>query len=141
MTNVFKNLKHSNAVCGEGGCFYIRWTKMVSFYFFVGEKGAAVRAQHPTPVFFPGESPGQRGLVGYSPWRRKESDMTERLSTRSSGSHAAGIPASPVSGPRMQRIGSLDFDLAPYPSSSGQPFPTRAPGCRWTTLGQGRFWY
>ena len=24
---------------------------------------------------------GQKGLVGYSPWRRKESDMTERLST------------------------------------------------------------
>ena len=24
---------------------------------------------------------GQRGLVGYSPWGRKESDMTERLST------------------------------------------------------------
>ena len=24
---------------------------------------------------------GQRSLVGYSPWGRKESDMTERLST------------------------------------------------------------
>ena len=24
--------------------------------------------------------PGQRSLVGYSPWRRKESDMTEQLS-------------------------------------------------------------
>ena len=24
---------------------------------------------------------GQRSLAGYSPWRRKESDMTERLST------------------------------------------------------------
>ena len=26
----------------------------------------------------PGESHGQRGLVGCSPWGRKESDMTER---------------------------------------------------------------
>ena len=26
---------------------------------------------------------GQRSLAGYSPWGRKESDMTERLSTRS----------------------------------------------------------
>ena len=26
-----------------------------------------------------GESHGQRSLVGYSPWGRKESDMTERL--------------------------------------------------------------
>ena len=27
----------------------------------------------------PGESHGQRSLVGYSPWNRRESDMTERL--------------------------------------------------------------
>ena len=30
-----------------------------------------------SPVFLPGESHGQRSLVGYSPWGRKESDMTE----------------------------------------------------------------
>ena len=29
------------------------------------------------PVFLPGESHGQRSLVGYSPWGHKESDMTE----------------------------------------------------------------
>ena len=32
------------------------------------------RAWHPTPVFLPGGSRGQRSLVGYS---HKESDMTE----------------------------------------------------------------
>ena len=32
-----------------------------------------------TPVFFPGESHGQRSLMGYSPWDHKESDTTERL--------------------------------------------------------------
>ena len=32
----------------------------------------------PTPVFLPGKSHGQRGLVGYSPWACKESDMTEQ---------------------------------------------------------------
>ena len=37
------------------------------------------REQQPTPVFMPGESHGQRSLVGYSPWGFKESDMTERL--------------------------------------------------------------
>ena len=31
----------------------------------------------PTPVFLPGETHGQRNLEGYSPWGRKESDMTE----------------------------------------------------------------
>ena len=34
----------------------------------------------PTPVFWPGESHGQRILAGYGPWGRKELDMTERLS-------------------------------------------------------------
>ena len=33
----------------------------------------------PTPVFLPGEFHGQRSQAGYSPWGRKESDKTERL--------------------------------------------------------------
>ena len=40
---------------------------------------SARRKWQPTPVFLPGESHGGRSLVGYSPWGRKESDMTERL--------------------------------------------------------------
>ena len=32
-----------------------------------------------TPVFLPGKSHGLRSLVGYNPWGRKESNMTERL--------------------------------------------------------------
>jgi len=39
------------------------------------------RAWQPTPVFLPGEFHGQRSLAGYSPWGRKELDMTEQLST------------------------------------------------------------
>ena len=35
------------------------------------------REWQPTPVFLPGESHGQRSLVGYSPWGPKESDTTE----------------------------------------------------------------
>ena len=35
------------------------------------------RAQQPTPVFLPGESHGQRSLVGYSPWGDRESDTIE----------------------------------------------------------------
>jgi len=38
------------------------------------------RKWQPTPVFLPGESHGQRSLVGYSPWGRTGSDMAERLS-------------------------------------------------------------
>ena len=32
----------------------------------------------PLPVFLPGELHGQKSLVGYSPWGRKEPDMTEQ---------------------------------------------------------------
>ena len=39
------------------------------------------RAWQPNPVSLPGESHGQRILVGCSLWGRKESDMTERVST------------------------------------------------------------
>ena len=37
------------------------------------------RKWQPTPVFLPGKSHGWRNLVGYSPWGRKELDMTEQL--------------------------------------------------------------
>ena len=37
------------------------------------------RAWQPTSVFLPGEFHGQRSLVCYSPWGRKESDITDRL--------------------------------------------------------------
>ena len=34
------------------------------------------RKWQPTPVFLSGESHGQSGLAGYSPWACKESDTT-----------------------------------------------------------------
>ena len=45
------------------------------------------RKWQPTPVFLPGESHGQRSLVGYSPWGCKESDTTEQLNNRSIHGH------------------------------------------------------
>ena len=42
-----------------------------------------------TPELLPGKSHGQRSLIGYTPWSRKESDMTERLhSLKSPRRHA-----------------------------------------------------
>ena len=37
--------------------------------------------EEPTAVFLLEKFHGQRSLAGYSPWGRKESDMTETLST------------------------------------------------------------
>ena len=39
----------------------------------------------PTPQFLPGESHGQRSLVSYSPWCRKESDTTEATNRGTTG--------------------------------------------------------
>ena len=38
-----------------------------------------------TPALLPGKSYGRRSLIGYSPWGRKESDMTEQLHFTSLG--------------------------------------------------------
>ena len=43
----------------------------------LGQEDFLKQAWQPPPVFFPGESHGQRSLVGYSPQGRKELDMTE----------------------------------------------------------------
>ena len=40
------------------------------------------RAWQPIPVLLPGDSHGQRNLVGYSPWHHKDLDTTEVSSTR-----------------------------------------------------------
>ena len=37
------------------------------------------RKWHPTPVFLPGKSHGQKSLADYIPWGLKKSDMTEEL--------------------------------------------------------------
>ena len=56
--------------------------------------------RYPTPVSLPGESHGQRSLEGYSPWGRKELDMTERPTNTLPGkcpayiSHSANVSSS-----------------------------------------------
>ena len=50
---------------------------------FLGWEGPPCwRKWQPTPVSLPGKSHGQRSLVVYSPWGRKELDTTEQLSTQ-----------------------------------------------------------
>ena len=57
-----------------------QWTLIFPsrFYPWIG-KILWRRKWKPTPVLLPGKSHGQRSVVGYSPWGRKESDMTERF--------------------------------------------------------------
>ena len=46
---------------------------------FLGQEDPLEKEWQSTPVLLPEKSHGQRRLVGYSPWGRKESDTTERL--------------------------------------------------------------
>ena len=43
----------------------------------LGQEDLLERKWQPTSVFMPGESHGQRRLMDYSPWGRKELDVTE----------------------------------------------------------------
>ena len=49
---------------------------------YTREKIPRRRAWQPTLVFLPGESHGQRSLVGYRPWGHKELDMTKHITAR-----------------------------------------------------------
>ena len=60
-------LSHTHLQCGR--CRFDPWVRKIPWR----------RTWQLTPVFLPGESHGQKSLAGYSPWDRKESDMTERL--------------------------------------------------------------
>ena len=53
------------------------------------------RKWQPTPVFLPGESHGQRSLVGYSPRGHKELDTTERLHSLTPNLLIYPMPLSP----------------------------------------------
>ena len=66
----------------------IIWGKGTQWGFWGGASGKEPACRSPwrrawqlIPVFLIGESHGQRSLVGYSPWGRKELDMTEESST------------------------------------------------------------
>ena len=48
----------------------------------LGWEGPLEEEMQSTALFFPGESHGQRSLGVYSPWGRKELDMTEHTLTK-----------------------------------------------------------
>ena len=58
------------------------WATSLSLFTFMHWR----RKWQPTPVFLPGESQGQRSLVGCGLWDRTESDMTEATYSNSSSS-------------------------------------------------------
>ena len=53
------------------------WHLIIAFFFLFQDKQR--RKLQSTPALLPGKSHGQRSLVGYRLWGRKESDTTGRL--------------------------------------------------------------
>ena len=74
------------------------------------------KKRHPTPVFLPGKSHGQRSLVGYSPVGCKKLDMTEREHT-----HRAIRKPLKQKGQQLRTHGVTSVNWAPV-SSLLSPF-------------------
>ena len=81
----FSNMGFSGGAAGKEPSCQCRRLKRYGFDPWMGKipwvgKIPKRRAWQPTPVCLPRKSHGQRSLMGYSPWGRKESYTTERLS-------------------------------------------------------------
>ena len=74
--NILLNMGFPGGASGKEPACQCRRPKRGRFDPWVG-KIPWRRAWQPTPVFLPGESHGQRILVGYGPQGHKESDKTE----------------------------------------------------------------
>ena len=96
------------------------------------------RKQQPTPVFLPGESHGQRSLVGYSAWGHKESDRSEHKYTHTHMAHPLECknstvkfplfgsllyPQSLEQGPAHSRCLVVDSCMSEYGSKWGGGLP------------------
>ena len=70
------------------------------------------RKWQPTPILLPGKSHGWRSLVGYSPWSRKESNVTEQLHFTSHWKNGVLFPRRPsLTGSLARRTLTTVLDL------------------------------
>ena len=80
---IFTNYLPVKFISVDAWYIYVLYILLVSKYYFLPTLLQNLihiswrRALQPTPVFLSRESHGQRSLAGYSPWGRKELDMTE----------------------------------------------------------------
>ena len=98
------------------------------------------RKWQPTPVFLPGESQGQRSLVGYSPWSRKESDTTKWLTHTHTHTHnglESIVQSAHFSHSVMSdslRPHGLQHARLPCPLPTLGAYSNSCPSCRWCHL-------
>ena len=82
------------------------------------------RTWQPALLFLPGESHGQRSLVGYGPWSHKESDMTEGHSMYLPGQSLPS--ACPTTGTALNRS-KQDQPAGWVPSLCPKSIPVQSP--------------
>ena len=79
MSTLFQTEKHQSILTYQN--IGIHRPGLMSDLFFIqcplGMGGSPGGGPGNTPIFSPGESHGQRSLVGYSPWGSRESDTNE----------------------------------------------------------------
>ena len=80
---------HTHTHTHKAAKYQISQVKEFSAFLCMGKiKGFCWRRKwQPTPVFLPGESHGQRSLVGYSPWSHKEVDTTDQITHTHTHTH------------------------------------------------------
>ena len=96
------------------------------------------RHWHPTPVLLPGKSHGWKSLVGCGPWGRKESDMTERLSSSSSRKEPGRLQSMGLLGLGHNWATSLSVFTFMHWKRKWQPTPVFLPG---ESQGLGGAWW
>ena len=109
---VFSGLSQFRRLSGREHTCQCRWPR---FHPWVG-KTPWRRKWQPAPVFLARESHGQRSLVGYSPWDRKELDMTERTCSLTLEALHTGNPWAQTNGE----------DCSPYWPNLGASLDRRA---------------
>ena len=89
------------------------------------------REWQPTPVFLPGESHGQRNVLGYRPWGCKESNPTEQLTYThiyfTYGSVYAFMLLSPFVSPSLSSPSPMSISLISMSASPLLAFFTTGP--------------
>ena len=83
----------------------------------LGQEDPLEEGMEPTPVFLPGESHGQRSLVGYGPLGCTEFDTTERLTHTHTHTHIFGKKAD-----FSQETGSFYKGAQQTKTQSSSPF-------------------
>ena len=104
-------LNGKESACPCRRCGFDPWIKKIPWR----------REQQSTPGFLPGEFHGQRSLVGYSPWGRKELDVT--LQRENNNKHTRRISREEGSSAATSQGAARSWE-----SSQEQTFPSTSGG-------------